>query len=564
MPRHSVAPPSVLVVCCLTALGACGDGGSGPAGTDASVPRDANGVPTYHQDVAPIVARHCLTCHVEGGIGPFVLDTFASVRFAAPEAREAIETRQMPPWMPDPSCGDLVGERRLSDEEIATFVAWVEGGTPEGDPATATPIEPVTPPTFVPTHTAAAPGYVPNPDVPDDYRCFVLDFEFEEDSYLTASTVVPDASALVHHVLVYSLGPEDVAAAEALDAAEEGPGYTCFGGPLPMGDDAGSSSLPTQLGAWVPGALPAIYPEGAGIPIRAGSRVVMQIHYNLLSTDPERDATEFAMRLTTTPVTRAIDTHPLPKLDLMIPAGSPSSTQTQFFLNSRSTPMTIESLTGHMHLLGKSIRAQIVRADGTEECGLNIPRWDFDWQQAYTLAAPLVLQPGDGIRLTCEYDNSEDNQPVINGVQLEPRTVTWGEGTLDEMCLMYISESRPLEDTVDVDCATATSACFAACDRSDFECLWGCEAMDDRCGRCQLEATLNCLRGTCLGQLAAAQTCLRECAVSSIVLEGSFERCLATTCPSQWEGLVACAAPVFDAGTCDEGLIACDITREAE
>lgn len=542
----------------------CGGDDSGPAGSDASVVRDSGGVPTYHQDVAPIVARHCLSCHVEGGIGPFELDTFALVRFAAPEARLAIEERQMPPWMPDPSCGDLVGERRLSDDEIATFVAWVEGGTPEGDPATATPIEPVAPPRFEPTHTAAAPGYTPNPDVPDDYRCFVLDFDFEADSYLTASTVVPDASALVHHALVYALGPDDVPAAEALDAAEEGPGYTCFGGPLPMGEAGGDAALPTQLGAWVPGLLPEIHPEGVGIPIRAGSKVVMQIHYNLLSAEPERDATEFAMRLTTTPVTRAISTHPLPKLDLMIPAGSPNSIQTQFFLNSRSTPMTIEGLTGHMHLLGTSIRAQIVRADGTEECGLDIPNWDFDWQQAYDLRTPVVLQPGDGIRLTCEYDNSEDNQPVFNGVQLEPRTVTWGEGTLDEMCLMYIAESRPLADTIDVDCATATSACFAACDRSDFECLWGCEAMDAGCNRCQLDATLNCLRGTCLGQLAGAQNCLRECATSTIVLEGSFERCLATTCPSQWEAIVECAAPVFDAGTCDERLTACEITRAAE
>ncbi|MEZ4247543.1 MAG: monooxygenase [Polyangiales bacterium] len=559
--------PRRLCLALLTLTLACGDddGPAGPAG-DGGTP-DGGGAPTYHQDVAPIVARHCLTCHVEGGIGPFPLDTFEGVREVGPQARLAVSRRQMPPWMPDPECGDLANERLLTDDEIEVFTAWVRGGMLRGDPATATPIEPTDPPIFTPTHTAAAPSYTPNADLPDDYRCFVLDFEFTEDSYLTASTVVPDASALVHHVLVYALGPEDVAAAEALDAAEEGPGYTCFGGPLPMEGGmsaASSSSLPTQLGAWVPGLLPAIYPEGVGIPIRAGSRVVMQLHYNLLSAEPVPDATQFAMRLTTTPVTQAIDTHPLPKLDLAIPPGEASAVQTQFFRNSRSTPMTIQGLTGHMHLLGKSIRGQVVRADGTEECGLHIPDWDFNWQQSYTLATPIVLQPGDGIRLTCEYDNSDDNQPVVNGMQLEPRAVVWGEGTLDEMCLMYISETRPLEDTVPQDCATATSACFAACDTADLECLWNCEGLELSCARCQLEASLNCLQGGCISQLLAARSCLQECALSSIVMEGSMGRCLEATCPTQWEALTTCSQGVFDVGTCDERLSACGIVRPTE
>ncbi len=549
----------------LLALGlACG-GDDAPAGPgDGSMPSDAGEVPTYHRDVAPIVARHCLSCHVEGGIGPFPLDTYEGLRDVGPASRLAVERRQMPPWMPDPSCGDLADARLLTDEEIATFSAWVRGGMVRGDPASATPIPSLEPPTFAPTHTAAVPRYTPNAELPDDYRCFLLDFEFEEDSYLTASTVVPDASALVHHVLVYALGPEDVAAAEALDAAEEGPGYTCFGGPLPMGDSPGDAGLPTQLGAWVPGLLPAIYPEGVGIPIRAGSRVVMQLHYNLLSAEPVADATEFAMRLTTTPVAWAIDTHPLPKLDLAIRSGDARSVQRQRFVNSRSTPMTIGGMTGHMHLLGTSLRADVVRADGRSECGLHIPAWDFDWQQSYTLATPIVLAPGDAIELTCEYDNSEDNQPVVNGVQQEPRAVTWGEGTLDEMCLLYVAESRPLEDTVPTDCATASAACFAACDAADLSCLWGCEELETSCQRCQLDATLGCLRGTCLGQLAAAQTCLRECAVSTIVMEGSLARCLELTCGTQWEALASCGDAMMTAGTCDEQLSGCEITRPVE
>ncbi|MEZ4253505.1 MAG: hypothetical protein R3B99_35295, partial [Polyangiales bacterium] len=88
-----------LCLALLTLTLACGDddGPAGPGGDGGM--GDGGGAPTYHQDVAPIVARHCLTCHVEGGIGPFPLDTYEGVREVGPEARLAVERREMPPWM---------------------------------------------------------------------------------------------------------------------------------------------------------------------------------------------------------------------------------------------------------------------------------------------------------------------------------------------------------------------------------------------------------------------------------------------------------------------------------
>lgn len=540
----------------LCALAACAGDDDGPARTSDSGP--VGPVPTYHQDVAPIVARHCLGCHAEGGIGPDPFDTYERLSARGGVAGLAIERRQMPPWMPDPSCGDLVGARVMSDGEIATFSAWVAGGMPEGDPASAAPIEIPTVPTFEATHEArVAEGYLPNAASPDDYRCFILDVDFDEDVYLTASTVIPDVVPIVHHVLVYAIPASDVPHALSLDDAEPGPGYTCFGGPLPGVE----SSVANQLGAWVPGLQPAVYPDGTGIPITAGSKVVMQVHYNLLGSDPEPDATTFAMRLTTTPVERAITTRPVPILDIDIPAGAESSVHSRVYGNWRDTPITLTALTAHMHLLGSSIRAEVVRAGGAEECSLDIPRWDFGWQQSYQLTDPIVLAPGDGLRLTCTYDNSPDNQPVVNGVQIEPRRVQWGEGTLDEMCLLYVAEERDREAGATVSCEEANAACLAACDRSDFECLWGCEGADGDCLLCNVDATLRCTQATCAGRLLAAQTCLRHCVTNAVILEGAAERCLQATCGAQWEAVVECAAPIVEAGTCDERLSACGVVR---
>jgi hypothetical protein len=44
----------------------------------------------------------------------------------------------------------------------------------------------------------------------------------------------------------------------------------------------------------------------------------------------------------------------------------------------------------------------------------------------------------DSVHIECDYDNTADNQPVINGMRTPVRTVTFGEKTLNEMCLHYL------------------------------------------------------------------------------------------------------------------------------
>jgi hypothetical protein len=72
---------------------------------------------------------------------------------------------------------------------------------------------------------------------------------------------------------------------------------------------------------------------------------------------------------------------------------------------------------------------------------LRIDEWNFDWQGGYTLREPLRVGPDDTLRISCTWDNSAENQPVVDGAVLEPQDVVWGEGTTDEMCLsvMYVT-----------------------------------------------------------------------------------------------------------------------------
>jgi hypothetical protein len=57
------------------------------------------------------------------------------------------------------------------------------------------------------------------------------------------------------------------------------------------------------------------------------------------------------------------------------------------------------------------------------------------WQRSYRFAKPRIFKPGDTLGITCHWDNSEANQPLVGGVKQAPRDVNWGEGTGDEMCL---------------------------------------------------------------------------------------------------------------------------------
>src|SRR6266851_9985126 len=89
---------------------------------------------TFSQHIAPLLQQHCQECHRPGGGAPFTLAAYQHVYQRRDKILESVEKRRMPPWKAVPGYGDLAGERRLSDVEIATLARWVAAGAPEGDP----------------------------------------------------------------------------------------------------------------------------------------------------------------------------------------------------------------------------------------------------------------------------------------------------------------------------------------------------------------------------------------------------------------------------------------------
>lgn len=304
---------------------------------------------TYYGDAKSILDTRCATCHQTDDIAPFPLTTYEEIEPLLTVIRTSIETGSMPPWKPSDECNDYKANFDLTADEKSILLDWIDNDAPIGDPDNY--IEPSvdTSRTFETNMSLQIPeSYTPTRG-PDDYRCHLIPWPNEETSYVTGINVIPEQTSIVHHVILFLVGPDQVEQFQAYDDAEEGPGYTCYGGPrantgdstggLGLGDINPSELLSTlnelgltigdlqsgnytsdqlielfdtlgastggaiggfnQIGNWVPGTPPLPYPEGTGIRVEPGSMIVAQMHYNTLSADPVSDQSSF--QIATTP-----------------------------------------------------------------------------------------------------------------------------------------------------------------------------------------------------------------------------------------------------------------------
>jgi Copper type II ascorbate-dependent monooxygenase, C-terminal domain len=457
--------------------------------------------PTYYRDVAPILDSKCTTCHRLGGIAPFSLTTAAQATQHAAGIVRMTKAGAMPPWMPGSDSAPLIGrdKRRLTSAELSTLAAWSAAGAPVGNPADRRskpsagaglggPGRTITLQPTRPYQPHAAGGGL------DDYHCFVLDPKLTENAFVTGALIQPQRTGIVHHVILYEAAGPQAAAATRLNAASGGKGWTCFGGPgLPF-DLAGAGALdrlgqPPWIAAWVPGHATNSLPPGTGVLLHKGAKIVMQVHYNLIeAAGPDRSRAQLRLRPATTRLTpletqliaapvelpcpagvtgsqcsrdQALQDEaskygaeaayiPIALLRLCsktladypqdVGAGSSIGTSCQ---RSFSAPETIYGVAGHMHLRGRDIRVVLDPGTAKERTLLHIPAWDFHWQDVYYLKTPVHVTPADTVRVSCTFDNSKADQPVVGSKQLTPRYVLWGEGTTDEMCLGMLSVARP-------------------------------------------------------------------------------------------------------------------------
>jgi hypothetical protein len=408
----------------------------------AAVSTGSSGL-TYYKDVKPLLDDKCMSCHSDGGIAPFTFGGYADVLSHLPEIHTAVQNRVMPPWLAGPGCTDYQQDRSLTDDQIATVIGWIDGGADEGDPNDYVALRSQeTGISRVDLTLQMAAAYTPQQS-PDEYRCFILDVPMSSDTFVTGFRANPGNPAIVHHVIAFLATPSTVAQYQQLDAADPAPGYLCFGGPGGSQTSGGS-----WIGAWAPGGVGYDMPPGTGIRIPAGSKVILQVHYNTAGALPAPDLTSLDLKLDPTVQKEAIQmpwTNPdwILNHSMLIPAGASdvkytfdvaplpwlSLASNGLFVDNQ--PVTAYTTFLHMHTHGSHGNVSIVRADGSNDCLLDVPRWDFHWQMGYAFSQPRVINPGDVFHLECHFDNAGSSI-----------SRNWGEGTDDEMCLtgFYVTQ----------------------------------------------------------------------------------------------------------------------------
>lgn len=398
-------------------------------------------VVTWAEHVGPIVEARCARCHHEGGIGPFRLTTYEEV-FALREAvRWSVVSRQMPPWMPAPCCNTFLDDFSLTERQIAMIDAWVEQGAPEGDPARPGPaLEPVGGLSRVDVTVEMPEPYTPEPEAGriDDFRCFAVDWPVDEPVYVTGLEPRPGARAILHHLVVAVATGDDAEAWDDLESEDGRPGVPCEGG---LGDLPFTQILGGSL-------LGGDFPEDVAIRVEPDSRIILNVHYSMSDAAPVADQTQVDLRIEPATEARAesgtlVLANPawLVSDAMRIPAGRKNvefAYQYDPRLYTGNDPVDLVGFTPHMHALGQRMIAAVVRKDGTTECLADIPAWDFGWEQPYWFERPVRLEPGDDVYIECAFDNTDENQPVVDGVRQPARDVAWGTDNQD-MCVGFVT-----------------------------------------------------------------------------------------------------------------------------
>jgi hypothetical protein len=387
---------------------------------------------TYYKDVAPILQRSCQECHRPGEIGPMPLMTYDDARRSASRIAEALTVGKMPPWFADPGVNHFANDRTLPPDHVRTIMDWVDAGTPAGNPADAPP-----PQAFVDGWTIGKPDLVV--ELPHDfnvpahgtieYQFIVLPLGFVEDKWVQAFEIRPGNRAVVHHVTAVLRAP--------------GSAWLTDVPPGVMRPKRGDNIDPTGLlmssgsiGSYTPGQPPVQYRPGRAMHVKAGSDLVLELHYTT-NGKPAKDRTKVGFIFAKERPVEMVRRFSIVNTRLEIPPGNPNyRVDAEAALRS---DMKLIAIHPHMHLRGKAAEIRAVTPNGTATTLLKVSRYDPMWQLRYQLANELDLKFGARLEASWWFDNSRHRYNP------DPRaTVRWGDQNWEEMALVAFEAVVPL------------------------------------------------------------------------------------------------------------------------
>ncbi len=374
---------------------------------------------SYAEEVVPVLQAKCVTCHQEGGIAPFAMDSYEVVKGFAPMIRESIRTDRMPPYFADPHIGQFKDDQALTADQTKTLVHWIEAGAQRGDGPDRLALEKSRAPEW--------PAELGEPDVIIDLPEFAVpasgiieyqnqrvDNPFDEDTWLRAIAIKPGEMSVLHHV-VSNWSPN-----RGEPPAE-----------LPGG----------SVGSYTPGARPQVMADGAGAPIPAGGSLNFQLHYTTTGK-PAVDRTQVGFYLLDEKPKYIKRSVVIGDFGMTIPAGEARHEEVAYL--EFPADAYLYTLYPHAHYRGWHVELTQKSKDGTETPLISLPKYDFNWQRDYDPIEPIHVKAGDRLIARWVYDNSTNN-PANPDPTAE---VTWGEQSWEEMMYFRVNY-RWADETTD-------------------------------------------------------------------------------------------------------------------
>jgi len=395
---------------------------------------------TFHRDVLPILQRNCQGCHRPGEAAPVSFLTYSETRPWAKAIRESVRLKRMPPWFADPHVGKFANDRSLSEADIETLAKWADTGAAAGNPEDAP-----APVRFVSGWNIGEPDMIiemPKPYLVAskgtiDYTYYVIPTGFKEDKWVQLAEVRPGNRKVVHHVIAFIREPGSKWLREAVPGepyvpkkdAKESQGVS-FGGQFLVG--------------YAPGTVPDILKPGQARLIKAGSDIVLQMHYTADGSE-QTDQSKVGIIFAKDPPKERVITLAAMNTKFVIPPGAANHKVESQITLQEDTAMT--ALIPHMHLRGKAFEYRVVYPTGETQELLRVPKYDFSWQLTYTPVKPIVLPKGSRIECTAWFDNSPNN---VNNPDAKSE-VRFGEQSWEEMMIGFFNATLdPKMDPADL------------------------------------------------------------------------------------------------------------------
>lgn len=378
--------------------------------------------PTFHKDIQPILQRSCQECHRPGEAGPMSLLTYDQVRPWAKAIKQTVALKKMPPWFAEPGIGKFHNERKLTDSEIATFASWADAGGPSGNVNEAPKAK-----QWIEGWNIGTPDLVI--DMPQavevpaagtvEYTYMIIPTGFTEDRWIERAEVRPGNRAVTHHVIAFLRSPGSKWFADH----ERGVPFI----PKKGGNGEGGGAAELLVG-YAPGLPAAILEPGQARLVKAGSDIILQLHYTAngkVATDLSKVGLVFAKE---PPKQRVMTINAMNTRFAIPPQAENHPVESQLTLHAETQ---LVSMMPHMHLRGKDFEYRAVYPTGEKETLLRVPKYDFNWQLYYYVDGVKTLPKGTRIECTAHYDNSANN-PANPDPKAE---VKWGDQSWEEMMI---------------------------------------------------------------------------------------------------------------------------------